>query len=111
MDDHVNLLDVELVVVLPVEEHLVLSGHSLRQRQSNQPHVAVAAELERALEPIGFGAHDQMLAAGGVRQTLAEIELRPSRSENKLVSIARNQTYESVVTEIDWINFNLRVLF
>jgi len=91
VDGHVYLLDVELVVVLPVEEHLVLAGHPLGQRQSDQPHVAVAAELERTLEPIGFGAHDQMLAAGSVRQTLTEIELRPPKGENKVMFIANNQ--------------------
>ena len=86
------MLDVELVVILPVKEHLVLVGHPLGQRQSDQPHVAVAAELERALEPMGFGAHNQTLAAGGVRQTLAEIELRPPKGENKLTFLANNQT-------------------
>lgn len=77
VDGNVNFLLVEFVLVLPIEQHLVLSRNPLRQRQTDQPDVPVAAESENALEPIGLGAHDEMLSSARVGQTVPKSELGP----------------------------------
>lgn len=74
VNGNVDFLQVELVVVLPVEQHLVLPRDTFRQRQPYQPDVSVAAEFEDALEFVGLGAHDEVLASEGIGQAVGETE-------------------------------------